>query len=138
MVMLVNCMSPRGEVARPVAFHAMPDPGQWALGNEPSYLVVTEKNWSIYYPSPPKGADFDVYIYLVASLGVKPNPGYGIRILQVEQLKDRITTKVELKEPDPKRVYPQLIVHPIAVAKVAKVDLKPSGSLNFVFVDQKG
>jgi len=60
----------RGKVARPVAFRAVPDPKQWGLGDEPAYLVVTEKNWSMYYSSPPRGADFDTYIYLVAFLGV--------------------------------------------------------------------
>jgi hypothetical protein len=106
--------------------------------DEPGYLVVTKKNLSRYYSSTPEGADFDAHIYLIASLGLKPNPGYGIRILKVEQLKDRITTRVEAKEPDPKRVYPQVIVHSIAAAEVAKVDLKPGGLLSFVFVDQKG
>ncbi|MBI2287386.1 MAG: protease complex subunit PrcB family protein [Chloroflexi bacterium] len=130
-------MPSRDEIVRPVAFRAMPNPEQWTTGDEPAYLVVTEKNWSVYYSRPPEGADFDTYIYLVASLGVKSNPGYGIRILRVERLKDRITTKVELKEPDPKRIYPQMIVHPIVVARVAKVNLEPGGLLSFVFVDQK-
>ncbi len=137
-VMLVSCMQAGGETTRPVAFDPVPNPEQWVLGDEPAYRVVTEKNWSLYYSNPPKGADFDTYIYLVASLGIKPNPGYGVTILQLEQMEDRMTAKVRLMEPDPKKVYPQVIVRPIAVVAVAKSELGPHGLLTFVFVDQKG
>lgn len=127
-----------GEGTKPIAFRTVPNPEQWVFSDEPAYLVVTEKNWSQYYKSPPKGSDFATCIYIVASMGVKPNPGYKIRILQIQQQKDRVTIKVELGEPDPKRVYPQVIVRPCAVAEVAKADLQRYDLLRFVFTDQKG
>ena len=131
-------MPSHGEVAKGVAFRIVPNPEQWALGNEPAYLVVTEKNWSRYYSSPPSGSNFATFIYLVASLGLKPNPGYSVTIRQLERVKDSLTVKVELKEPEPGKVYPQVIVRPVAVAEVAKADLEPGGMLDFVFIDQKG
>ena len=127
-----------GDMTRAVTFRVIPDPESWAVGDQPGYLVVTQKNWPTYYSSPPMGANFVAYIYLVASRGVKPNPGYGIKILGVEQLKNKITVKLELREPDPKKVYPQIIVCPIAVAEIAKVKLEPYDLLSFTFVDQKG
>lgn len=121
-----------------VPFHIVPDGDQWAIGEETAYLVVTEKNWSYYYSNLPRGSDFVNSIYVVVSLGVKPNPGYSVRIQQLEQMKERVTVKVELKEPDPRKAYPQIIVHPIAVAEVAKADFELRGLLEFTFIDQKG
>ena len=69
---------------------------------------------------------------------MKPNPGYTVRIQQLERVKDVVTVKVELKEPDPQKIYPQVIVHPTTVVQIAKADLEPGGLLDFVFVDQKG
>jgi hypothetical protein len=131
-------MPSHGEVATRIAFRIVSNPEQWALGDEPAYLVVTEKNWSRYYSSPPAGSNFATFIYLVASLGLKPNPGYSVTIRQLERVKDSLTVKVELKEPEPGKVYPQVIVRPVAVAEVAKADLEPGGMLDFVFIDQKG
>lgn len=133
-----SCMPSHGEVAEGIAFGTVPNPEQWALGDEPAYLVVTEKNWSRYYSSPPSGSDFTTYIYLVASRGTKPNPGYQIRVIEVRQLEDRVTIKLELKEPDPGKVYPQVIVRPVAVAEVAKANLVPRNLLSFIFADQEG
>jgi len=126
------------EVTKSIAFQSVPNPEEWSTGDKPAYLVVTEKNWSAYYSSPPKGSNFATCIYVVASWGVKPNPGYRIRILQVRQKKETLTIKVELMEPDPKKVYPQVIVRPIAVAEVPKANLQPYNLLSFVFTDQKG
>lgn len=126
-----------GEARRVIPFHTVPERDQWVVSDEPAYLVVTEKNWSTYYLNPPRGSNFATSIYIVVSIGAKPNPGYSVRIRQLERVKDRITVKVELKEPDPRKVYPQIIVHPVAVAEVAKADLKPRGMLDLVFIDQK-
>lgn len=138
MLAMGSCVPSYGEMAKPVLFWSVPNPEQWVPGDEPAYLVVTEKNWFNYYSSPPTGSDFAAYIYLVASLGVKPNPGYKIAIVEVKQLKDKVTVKLELKEPDPRKVYPQVIVRPVAVAKVAKAGLEPRGILDFVFIDKEG
>lgn len=138
LLLLGGCMPFHGETARIVPFHTVRDQEQWIVSDERAYLVVTERNWSTYYSNLPRGSNFAAFIYVVASLELKPNPGYTVRVSQLEQVRDRITVKIELKEPDPRRVYPQIIVHPIAVAEVRKVDLEPRGMLNFVFVDQKG
>ena len=130
-------MSSCGAVTKPVPFEVVPNAEPWVPSDEPTYLVVTGGNWSVYYSVPPEGSDFATYIYLVASLGLKPNPGYNIRILDV-RLQDKVTVTVELREPDPRRFYPQVMVHPVAVVRVAKADLEPRGVLEFSFIDQKG
>ena len=127
-----------GTTMKPVRFRLLANSNPWVVSDAATYLVVIDKNWSNYYSSVPPGSDFATYIYLVASRGVKPNPGYRIRIMEVRQLKDTVTIKLELKEPDPRKVYPQIIVHPVAVTEIAKGDLEPCDILNFVFIDQKG
>jgi hypothetical protein len=128
----------QSEVKKPIVFRDVPTPGEWAFGDRLSYLVVTDKNWTTYYSNPPQGSDFATCIYLVASLGVWPNPGYRIRILQIKQQNERITVSVELMEPDPKKFYPQVIVRPVAVAEIPKGNLQPYSLFDFVFTDQKG
>jgi hypothetical protein len=56
-----------GEVTKLITFHPLPNPQPWTLGDKPSYLVVTEKNWPSYYSSQPKGANFTANFYIVAS-----------------------------------------------------------------------
>lgn len=137
-VTIGSCMPIYSELTKPVVFRDVPYPEEWAFGDRLAYLVVTDKNWTTYYSNPPQGSDFATCIYLVASLGVRPNPGYRIRILQIKQQNERITVSVELMEPDPKKFYPQVLVHPIAVAEVSKANLQKFHLLNFVFTDQKG
>jgi len=138
LVAMESCMAVQSEVAKPVVFGDVPSPEEWAPGDKVAYLVVTDKNWSTYYSSPPKGSDFATYIYVVASLGMKPNPGYRVKILQIQQEKEKITVKVELGEPDPKKFYAQVMVYPIAVAEIPKTNLQKFDLLNFIFTDQKG
>lgn len=128
----------QSEVTKPVPFRTLSHPEQWTLGDEPAYLAVTEKNWSKYYSSPPGGSDFAAYIYVVASLGMKPSPGYTIKIAQIQQQKERITIRAELGEPDPKKFYAQVIVYPLAVAQIPIGKFEQRGLLRFVFIDQKG
>lgn len=126
------------EVTKPITFHPFRNPQTWALGDKPYYLVITEKNWPSYFSNQPQGADFTTNIYIVASLGLKPNPGYTVRILQLQQQGDVINVKLELGEPDPNKFYIQVMVKPIAVVEVPKVNLQLLEQLSFVFADQKG
>jgi len=126
------------EVTKPVAFHPLANPQLWMLGDKPSYLVITEKNWPSYYSSQPKGADFTANIYIVASLGLKPNPGYTVRILQLQRQGEVINVKLELGEPAPNKFYIQVMVKPIAVVEVSKTNLQPYQVVTFLFIDQKG
>ena len=130
-------MTSHSEMMTSIAFRAVSNPQLWTLGDKPSYLVVTEKNWPSYYSSQPKGADFTANIYIVASLGLKPNPGYTVRILQLQQQGEVTNVKLELGEPDPNKSYIQVMVKPTAVAEVSKANL-PLPQLRFVFLDQKG
>ena len=131
-------MSSQDRATSLIPFRNISEPELWTVGDKPTYIVVTEKNWSIYYPTLPTCSNFTDFLYVVVSPGMKPNPGYTVKIQQLKRVQDRITVKIQLKEPDPGKVYPQIIVQPIAVAEIAKVDLKPWGLLDFVFIDQSG
>jgi len=126
------------EITQSIPFRAVSNSQTWALGDEPSYRVITEKNWPSHYSSQPKGADFAAKIYVVASLGLKPNPGYTVRILQLQQQGEVINVKLELGEPDPNTFYIQVMTRPITVAEVPKANLPPLKLMSFVFLDQKG
>jgi hypothetical protein len=71
-------------------------------------------------------------------MGTRPNPGYGIRIVQIAQEAERVQVSVEQLNPDPKGVYPQMLVNPVAVAEVKRKDLQPHPALDFAFVNQSG
>jgi len=135
---LAMAVMSNSEVTKPITFHPFPNPQTWALGDKPYYLVITEKNWPSHYSSQPKGSDFTANIYVVVSLGLKPNPGYTVRILQLQQQEEVIYVKLELGEPDPNKFYIQVLVKPIAVAEVPKTNLQSLKQLRFVFLDQKG
>jgi hypothetical protein len=138
LLVLGISMTSHSDTMKSIAFRAVSNPQPWAIGDNPSYLVVTEKNWASYYSNQPKGADFTANIYIVASLGLKPNPGYTVRILQLQQQGEVINVKLELGEPAPNKFYIQVMVKPIAVAEVPKANLQSLKQPSFVFVDQKG
>jgi hypothetical protein len=138
LLVLGISMTSHSEITGSIPFHAVSNPQPWALGDKPSYLVITEKNWPSHYSSQPKGADFTANIYVVASLGLKPNPGYTVRIFQLQQLGEVINVKLELGEPAPNKFYIQVMTRPIAVAEVPKANLQSLKQLRFVFSDQKG
>ena len=131
-------MTSHSEMTGSIPFRAVSNPQTWALGDKPSYLVITDKNWLSHYASQPKGTDFTAKVYIVVSLGLKPNPGYTVRILQLQRQGEVINVKIELGEPDPNKLYIQIMVKPIAVAEVPKANLPPLKLMSFVFLDQKG
>ena len=131
-------MALHNETLNSIAFRSLPSPQPWALGDKPSYLVITEKNWPSHYSSQPKGADFTANIYIIASLGLKPNPGYTVKILQLQQQGEVINVKLELGEPDPNKFYIQVMTRPIAVAEVPRTNLQSLKQPSFAFIDQKG
>ena len=108
------------------------------MDDRAQYIVVTGKNWSKYYATQPQDADFAASIYVVASMGIKPNPGYRIRISQISQEGSHVQITVEQLNPDPKAMYPQVLVNPTAVAEVKKKVLQPYPALDVEFVDQSG
>jgi len=123
----------------PLPFKLVPDPSPWALASDqPAYFVVTEKTWQAHYPAPPAGADFQANFYVVASWGMQPNPGYMIYIREMDSVGRWVLVRLSLEEPPPFLVYPQVIVHPLAVAEVRKDALRQHGLLIFTFSDQEG
>ena len=138
MLIIGMTVASDSEVAKVINFHPLSNPQPWTLGDKPAYLVVTERNWPSHYSRQPKGANFTANIYIVASLGLKPNPGYTVRILQLQQQGEVINVTLELVEPDPNKFYIQVMVKPIEVAEVPKASLPPLKPLSFVFVDQQG
>jgi len=124
--------------SKPVPFSSLSAPRVWAIGETVQFIVVTGKNWSKYYSSQPENANFGAAIYVVASQGMRPNPGYRIRIVQISQEDARIQVTVERLNPDPGMMYPQVLVNPTAVAEVKKTDLQPYPALDVQFIDQGG
>lgn len=118
------------------------EPGEtqaWAiLSDQPVYAVVTESNWAKYYPARPPQANFKEKFYIVATWGLKPNPGYRVSLVSIEQSGSSLQVKLKQEEPDSKLFYPQVIVRPTAVVEVSIGALKQRGSLTFEFQDQKG
>ncbi|MBI4287935.1 MAG: protease complex subunit PrcB family protein [Chloroflexi bacterium] len=122
-----------------IPFSLVDQPQAWAvLAEQPAYVVVTEGNWQAYYGAVPPQADFNSKFYVVASWGTKPNPGYRISVTGVKQSGATVEVRVRLDEPDPGKVYAQVIVRPTAVAEISKSSLQQRGSLTFQFIDQKG
>jgi hypothetical protein len=121
-----------------ITFTSIQNAREWILGDERSYRVVSESNWREYYSNPPVGADFGKYIYIVASRGSQPNPGYRIRIAAISQEKEKIHVFVELLQPDPGMEYMQVIVTPTAVAAIEKTQLRPFPKYEFLFTGQSG
>lgn len=56
--------------------------------------------------------------YLLLSLGMRPNPGYRLEVVKIEDGEQGITVFIEEKLPLPGRMYPQVIVYPYMVAEV--------------------
>ena len=133
-----SCTTLHGGELKTVTFRSVPTPELWAMGDKPAYLVITEKNWPTYFSNQPKGSDFKTNIYIAASLGMKPNPGHSVKILQIQQEREKVVVRLEIGEPDPKKFYAQVIVYPRALAEVPTMNLQPFRSLTFVFLDQKG
>lgn len=130
----------RGPVqGQQLQFRVLSNSQDWALTkDQPSYFVVTEKNWQNYYQALPAGADLVNNLYVVAYWGVKPNPGYRISLMDLRQAAGRVQIAVKHQEPEPGKVYAQVLVHPVAVAEVNKKSLSAAGKLTFQFLDQKG
>ncbi len=126
------------EAGKPVAFSAVSVPRLWAVDDNARYIVATSRNWTKYYSSPPKDSDFESSIYVIASMGEKPNPGHRIRITQILQDGGRVEVKVQQLQPEPGKIYPQVMVNPIAVAQIKKQDLEQYPTLVFAFVDEGG
>jgi hypothetical protein len=122
----------------PVPFSTVPAPRLWEIDGQARYIVVTGKNWAQYYSSPPQDADFDTSVYVVASMGTRPNPGYRIRIERILQDGERVQVAVAELNPDPTGIYPQVLVNPVAVAEVKIKDLEPHPLLIFTFVSRSG
>ncbi len=121
-----------------VPFSTPAAPRLWTTGDTAQYIVVTGKNWSKYYANRPENADFAASIYVVASMGTQPNPGYRIRIVQISQDGAQIQVTLEKRNPDRGMMYPQVLVNPTAVAEIKKKDLQPYPAMEVEFVDQTG
>lgn len=119
-------------------FRVLSDPEAWSPGKEePAYIVVTGDNWQNYYASLPEGADLINNIYVVASWGTNPNPGYRMSVLAVRQLGRKVQVALEQLEPEPGSAYAQVMVYPIVVVEVGKKSID-GGRVNFQFMNQRG
>ena len=114
------------------------DAAAWNTADKVSYTIITANNWKNYYAAVPPGADFGNYIYVLASIGQKPNPGYTVSIPYVQQVGNEIRVKIALGLPDPGALYAQVITYPVAVVSLNKADVGAFSTLSATFVDETG
>ncbi len=124
---------------RNLAYRLMPNPETWTGGKDaPAYFVVTKKNWQTYYQALPSGADLSVNIYLVASWGLKPNPGYRLSVVGLREVGGLVQMAIDQQEPEKDNIYAQVMVVPALVAEVSKGSLPEGGRLVVQFMNQRG
>jgi hypothetical protein len=59
--------------------------------------------------------------YLLISIGFRPNPGYRVEIAKVakeEESDEEVTVYIKEWLPEPKKMYPQVIVYPYILAEI--------------------
>ncbi|MGG4456155.1 stalk domain-containing protein [Brevibacillus porteri] len=72
-------------------------------------------------------------LYVIAR-GSSPNPGYGLQVTKVEQSWEQLFVYVKQTQPDPGRMYPQVISYPYLAAKVK---LPPYTTIVFLDAETK-
>ncbi|GAX90206.1 S-layer homology domain-containing protein [Effusibacillus lacus] len=60
--------------------------------------------------------------YILVSRGEKPNAGYGLTITKVIEEKNRVVVKFEQRNPEPGKMYAQVITTPFDLVEIAKTD----------------
>jgi hypothetical protein len=66
-------------------------------------------------------------LYVIAR-GPSPNPGYGLKVVNVEQGMEQMKVYVKLTKPEPGLMYPQVIAYPYLLARV---NLPPYTTIQF-------
>jgi hypothetical protein len=135
---MLGISSYRNTGGKPLIFKSRHETQEWRPGEGTSYLVLTEKSWSLYFSNVPSNADLTRNIYIVASPGTKSNPAYTVKFLTIRLDGDKVIVSLELGEPLTGRFYPHIVVYPVEIAEVAKSQLPTEKMLSYVFVDHKG
>jgi hypothetical protein len=66
-------------------------------------------------------------LYVIAR-GQSPNPGYGLKVVKIEQGREQMNVYVKLTKPEPGLMYPQVIAYPYLLARV---NLPPYTTIHF-------
>ena len=96
--------------------------------NIPAQKVIfrNQKSWESFWEKYGKEAapqiDFTKYIVVGVFLGVKPNPGYGVEITQIQKLESEILIHIIEYIPNPKYDYPSVIVYPYHIVTFPKTE----------------
>jgi hypothetical protein len=104
-------------------------------GNETSDLPPQVKQWFDEH----KNQEFtgtmqdQNAVYAVVTRGEKPNGGYGVEVVGVTERAGDIVIKVRYKNPEPGKMYTQVITYPAALVKIPLTD-KP---IHFETVNEK-
>lgn len=61
-------------------------------------------------------------IYAAVARGQKPNGGYGVEVVGVTERANKVVVKVKYKDPEPGKMYTQVITHPSTLIKVPRTD----------------
>jgi len=91
------------------------------------WLVVrTQEEWTDFWAQhsfrPAPEIDFEEYTLVAIFLGQKPNPGHSIKITRAGKEAGKVVVHAVQTEPDPSRLYPQVIVYPYDAVLIPKTD----------------
>lgn len=80
--------------------------------------------WSRYHTTPEPEFDLGTSTLVAVFLGMKPNPGYSVRIAEVTEYRDEVVIEVVEHLPAPGMRYIQVIVYPYDAVLIPKTDKK--------------
>jgi hypothetical protein len=74
--------------------------------------------WAEVHTTPAPEFDFDSYTLVAVFQGMKPNPGYGIKIESATEYRDQVVVNITEYLPHPDLYYPQIIMYPYAAVLI--------------------
>ena len=89
-----------------------------------------------YFQEPIAEVDFDSYIVIAAMQGPKSTGGYAISIMHASQSDGEVRVEIDLIEPEPGSMTPQVLTSPYHLVLAERSSFDPRGELVFTFVDQ--
>jgi hypothetical protein len=86
---------------------------------EQNELPTEVRDWVLRHKSKPgvHRFEWEGHKYVLVSIGMRPNPGYRVEVIKVENGENGTTVLVEEKTPQPGMLYPQIVSYPYLLAE---------------------
>ncbi|GAB4338609.1 MAG: hypothetical protein Kow0099_12840 [Candidatus Abyssubacteria bacterium] len=91
-------------------------PGRYVFRDSESWREF----WAEVHTTPAPEFDFDTYTLVAVFQGMKPNPGYGVKIEAATEYPDQVIVEVVEYLPHPDLFYPQIIMYPFSAVLIPK------------------